>query len=242
MMGYLVFGNDDNPLALVYSIFLSLWSTLFLQSWNQLEHELAFRWGSEGYETTEQPRPQFRGRFLRNPQTGGEKLVHKDGASKARRTGRMIFAWSCGCCMIFGTGMAAMNAYLVRELYREIPKLSLSMMGPVAAVSSDDDDGSGSSAGEFTSNATAHWNITSTSTSPTSSGGGAAAAAAASFEKDPDVKKRYQLMSTGCSLIVIQIASRLYKPIAVYLCVDLCTCLPVSLPPHVLLSTYESSS
>ena len=63
---------------MVYSIFLALWSTLFLEAWKRVENELKFQWGSEGFEMHEQPRPQFRGRIERHEITGVEKLVHKN--------------------------------------------------------------------------------------------------------------------------------------------------------------------
>lgn len=70
-------GLESNPLVLAYSIFLSLWSTSFLEAWKRRENELKFQWGSEGFETTEQPRVQFSGTFEVHPLTGVEKLVHK---------------------------------------------------------------------------------------------------------------------------------------------------------------------
>ena len=78
MVGHLLGGVDKNPLTVVYSIFLALWSTLFLEAWKRVENELKFQWGSEGFEMHEQPRPQFRGRIERHEITGVEKLVHKN--------------------------------------------------------------------------------------------------------------------------------------------------------------------
>ena len=54
-------GIDSNPLVLAYSIFLSLWSTLFNEACLYRQKELQFLWGTSGYEEHEQPRPQFRG-------------------------------------------------------------------------------------------------------------------------------------------------------------------------------------
>ena len=45
MIGHLLGGVDKNPLTVVYSVFLALWSTLFLESWSRLENELKFQWG-----------------------------------------------------------------------------------------------------------------------------------------------------------------------------------------------------
>jgi hypothetical protein len=68
MLGYLVWDQDNNRFAVVYSVFLSLWSTMFLGAWERTNNELKFQWGSEGFEDTEKPRPQFRGRFIRSDQ------------------------------------------------------------------------------------------------------------------------------------------------------------------------------
>ena len=48
MIGYQIpgWGTDSNRFALAYSVFLSLWSTLFLESWTRYENELKFRWGT----------------------------------------------------------------------------------------------------------------------------------------------------------------------------------------------------
>ena len=107
-------GVEDNPLTLFYSIFLSLWSTAFLEAWTRRENELKFQWGSEGFETTERPRVQFSGKFEVHPLTGVEKLVHK---SKLQYSGKLVISNLIGLCMIVFTSMAALNAYLVRELY-----------------------------------------------------------------------------------------------------------------------------
>ena len=107
-------GVEDNPLTLFYSIFLSLWSTAFLEAWTRRQNELKFQWGSEGFETTERPRVQFSGKFEVHPLTGVEKLVHKN---KLQYSGKLVVSNLIGLCMIFFTSMGALNAYLVRELY-----------------------------------------------------------------------------------------------------------------------------
>ena len=70
-----VAGVDGNPLTLMYSVFMSIWSVVFLSVWRRTEAEHAFLWGSEGYEDSEPPRPQFKGKLVVNPETGREDLV-----------------------------------------------------------------------------------------------------------------------------------------------------------------------
>ena len=62
-------------MTLVYSVFMSIWSVVFLSVWRRTEAEHAFLWGSEGYEDSEPPRPQFKGKLVVNPETGREDLV-----------------------------------------------------------------------------------------------------------------------------------------------------------------------
>jgi hypothetical protein len=121
MLGYGLWDDDTNPLALVYSVFLSLWSTFLLARWHRLENELKFEWGSEGFEQAEVPRPAFRGMFVRDEHSGIEKLVRKTGLSRWRRFGRLGISWLTVLSMIFLTGVAATNAYVVRELYDTPP-------------------------------------------------------------------------------------------------------------------------
>lgn len=120
MFGYFIpgWGTDNNRFALAYSVFLSLWSTLFLESWTRYENELKFRWGSEGFEATEEPRPQFRGMLEQNLETGLTKMVHKNGVSFYKRQGRITVSWTMSFAMILATVAAATNAYLVREIGR----------------------------------------------------------------------------------------------------------------------------
>lgn len=68
--------QDGNSLTVVYSVWLSIWSVTFLMIWKRREAELAFLWGSEGFEATEQPRKQFKGIIIVNEETKREELVY----------------------------------------------------------------------------------------------------------------------------------------------------------------------
>lgn len=59
----------------MYSVFMSIWSVVFLSVWRRKEAEHSFLWGSEGFEDSEPPRPQFKGKLVVNPETGREDLV-----------------------------------------------------------------------------------------------------------------------------------------------------------------------
>jgi anoctamin-7 len=106
-------GIDDNPLTLAYSMFVSLWSTVFLECWKRRENEFKWIWGSEGFEANEQPRPQFRGDLKRHPVTGISTLVHTSPAQQvAKKTLSSLINVLCMVIVI----VAAFLAYSVRQI------------------------------------------------------------------------------------------------------------------------------
>lgn len=68
--------QDDNSLTVWYSVWLSIWSVVFLSVWKRREAELAFLWGSEGFEASEKPRNAFKGIIRVNEETKREELVY----------------------------------------------------------------------------------------------------------------------------------------------------------------------
>jgi hypothetical protein len=69
-------GVDENSLTVWYSVWLSVWSVVFLSAWRRREAELAFLWGSEGFEASEKPRARFKGIIKVNEETKREELVY----------------------------------------------------------------------------------------------------------------------------------------------------------------------
>ena len=67
-------GVDANPLTLYYSVVLSLWSVVFLSIWKRREKELAFLFGSEGFETKQGARKEFKGVMHVNEETRHEEV------------------------------------------------------------------------------------------------------------------------------------------------------------------------
>ena len=108
-------GIDGNPLVLSYSIFLSLWSTLFVEAWVNRENELKFLWGSQDFEANEQPRPQFKGVIREDPVTKVKVLVHE---SAAKRYGKTFVSFSIiGVCIV-AVVIGAYAAYAIRQIYK----------------------------------------------------------------------------------------------------------------------------
>ena len=84
--------NDPNALIIPYfSGFISLWTTLHLDSFKRLERKTAQRWGMVGFEDEELERPQFHGREIRSPVTGKPVLFFPE-SERFRRSVRAYAA------------------------------------------------------------------------------------------------------------------------------------------------------
>jgi len=68
-----VAANNNNPntsFMPYFSVFVAIWSTLYLESWKRKENYYAMIWGTEGYELDEQVRPEFKGFMIPSPING----------------------------------------------------------------------------------------------------------------------------------------------------------------------------
>eukprot|EP00002_Diphylleia_rotans_P039685 TRINITY_DN9264_c0_g1_i1.p1 TRINITY_DN9264_c0_g1~~TRINITY_DN9264_c0_g1_i1.p1 ORF type:complete len:398 (+),score=59.93 TRINITY_DN9264_c0_g1_i1:56-1249(+) len=75
--GYIQMGEGiDNPFVLVYSIFVSLWSTIFLEMWIRQQNRLAWYWGCTKSNDEEPTRPQYRGIERISPITNEKELYY----------------------------------------------------------------------------------------------------------------------------------------------------------------------
>ncbi|KAF9968830.1 Anoctamin-7 [Actinomortierella ambigua] len=67
----------DNPLTLPYTIFMSIWSTMFYEFWKRKSNVLAYRWNMLDYERRERARPEFKPTGVRiSPITGKRELYY----------------------------------------------------------------------------------------------------------------------------------------------------------------------
>lgn len=69
-------GVDANALTLYYSVLLSLWSVVFLSVWKRREKELAFLFGTEGFEQKQEARKEFKGVTYVNDETRHEEVEY----------------------------------------------------------------------------------------------------------------------------------------------------------------------
>jgi hypothetical protein len=109
-------GVDENQLTVYYSFFLSLWSVLFLSVWKRQEAVHAFLWGSEGFEATEEPRPDFKGILIVNKETGAEDFQH--GSFLPRATRKMVSSCIIAFCMV----VTVFGALTASSLKNRLPK------------------------------------------------------------------------------------------------------------------------
>mmetsp|Transcript_20422 Transcript_20422/g.69393 ORF Transcript_20422/g.69393 Transcript_20422/m.69393 type:complete len:748 (+) Transcript_20422:84-2327(+) len=67
--------NDPNAESVpAFAIFVALWVTFLLEYWKRKEITYSMRWGTNGFEATEQARPQFTGEVSKSPIDGSETL------------------------------------------------------------------------------------------------------------------------------------------------------------------------
>lgn len=107
-------GIDKNPLTMGYSIFLSLWSTLFIEAWHNREAQYKFQWGSEGHEVNEKPRPQFRGAVKVDEVTKTKMMVQE---SDAYHYYQVIVSTTITVTLIFATIIGAYMAFAIRTTH-----------------------------------------------------------------------------------------------------------------------------
>jgi hypothetical protein len=75
-LGQLYWGRIDIAYVPLFSLFMALWSILFLEFWKRRNAELAQRWGVLHYEDEEAVRPQFTGLWKQDGATGDVVRVY----------------------------------------------------------------------------------------------------------------------------------------------------------------------
>ena len=106
-------GVAYNPLTIYYSVYVGIWSTLFIETWHRRENELRFLWGTEKLSQIEQPRPSFEGELDTNPETGRQLLVVK---SQSAQYVKIFASTMASICFILFTVASAVAAQMVRYI------------------------------------------------------------------------------------------------------------------------------
>ena len=98
--------DEGNPVVLilniVYSVFMTVWATVYLEYWRRREAELAVMWGQTTFEKTEVPRAQFKGTSRRSPITDEMDEVHFETSARAKYFLLSCFVTLCFVCMVVG--------------------------------------------------------------------------------------------------------------------------------------------
>lgn len=72
-----LFAIFDNVLTMPFALFMSMWSTVYIEFWKRANQYYAFRWNMIDYERVELPRTEFRATRVRfSPVTGKRELYY----------------------------------------------------------------------------------------------------------------------------------------------------------------------
>ena len=104
-------GVDNNPMTLMYSTYMGMWSILFLSAWTRRESELRFLWGTEQLLEDDHPRLAFVGVLRINFETGRQKVVP---ASAWVQTGKRLAGFGVVLLMMLLTITSATLAMVLR--------------------------------------------------------------------------------------------------------------------------------
>ena len=88
---------------------MSLWTTLFLETWKERQVEKAMQWGMTGFAVSERPRPQFEGREIHSPVTGLPELYFPT-AERFRLRAWSYVAMFWTLVLVFGVFACIMTA------------------------------------------------------------------------------------------------------------------------------------
>lgn len=109
-------GVDNNPMTVTYSVYVGLWSITFLSTWGRRENEVRYLWGTEGLSLQEEPRREFSGEVVYNPDTGRTFKVPR---SMWRHRGKRVVSVLVVAFMMVATTLAATGATLLRYIEDE---------------------------------------------------------------------------------------------------------------------------
>lgn len=80
-------GPASGVLRAIYAIGLVVWSPLFLAMWHRTQQVSALQWGMTNFETSEPPRPQYKGSIIKSP-VDGKKEVYFPPTKRRGRVAR----------------------------------------------------------------------------------------------------------------------------------------------------------
>ena len=105
------YGSVDAPYVPLFSLFMALWSTLFLEFWRRRNAILAHRWGVLNYEEEESTRPQFKGTWVQDPITGEISKMY----SSLKRAAKYAITIPVVLLAVFGIVMLLVYVFATRD-------------------------------------------------------------------------------------------------------------------------------
>jgi len=80
-----LFAIFDNVLTMPFALFMSMWSTIYIEFWKRANQYYAYRWNMNDYERVELPRTEFRATKARFSAVTGKRELYYPMYWKALR-------------------------------------------------------------------------------------------------------------------------------------------------------------
>jgi anoctamin-10/anoctamin-7 len=108
-------GTVDIKAVPIFSMFITLWSSLFLESWRRQEAKLRAQWGMVNFVQRERTRAEFVGAVTRSPIDG---TVIRD-FSLLRKTLRVMFSYSVISALLMVIVSSVIGVFFLRAVLLE---------------------------------------------------------------------------------------------------------------------------
>jgi len=108
-------GPDAKAGVPLYSFTVILWNTLLLETWKRKEITCAWLWGTIGFESEEDARPDFEGVQRKNPVTGAPELWYPEERRRAKMTGSLCLIFISILVVFSGVVLVFAFRYFIAE-------------------------------------------------------------------------------------------------------------------------------
>ncbi|KAG0040299.1 Anoctamin-7 [Podila clonocystis] len=98
-----LFAIFDNVLTMPFALFMSIWSTVYIEFWKRANQYYAYRWNMIDYERVELPRTEFRATRVRFSAVTGKKELYYPMYWKALRILASSVAVFLAVCVVIGS-------------------------------------------------------------------------------------------------------------------------------------------
>jgi len=135
----LYYGSLDVAWSPIFSLFMAVWSILFLEFWKRRNAELAQRWGVLHYEDEEVVRPQFIGEWKQDASTGEMVRIYpawRRAAKYAIVTVPFVLLWVLGILYLMVFVYAVRDQMLYQfEIHEAISRTRVAIMSNATLAS-----------------------------------------------------------------------------------------------------------